>query len=149
MTEKESESTELTAKEAQALAAKQEVFDDLVPDQKLMGVFESTLDQLKEDREEISETLADFLNMVMNDGDSTAASKEAVVNLLKMKTDTADKIIKIADLMTRIKLKERNTFPKYLAPQVTNQYNFGGQKSEEEQRQALLAEIDTAKGKKK
>jgi hypothetical protein len=66
-----------------------------------------------------------------------------------MKTDTADKIIKIADLMTRIKLKERNTFPKYLAPQVTNQYNFGEQKSEEERRQALLAEIDTAKGKRK
>ena len=45
--------------------------------------------------------------MVMNEGDSSSASKEAVVNLVKAKTDIADKKAKIADLMTTLRLKEK------------------------------------------
>jgi hypothetical protein len=58
--------------------------------------------------------------MVMNDGESSSASKEAIVNLLKIKSETNDKMAKVADLMTRIKLKEKDTFPRYLAAQQQN-----------------------------
>jgi len=62
--------------------------------------------------------------------DASSASKEAIVNLLKIKTDTADKMAKIADLMTRIKLKERDTFPRYLAAQQNNKVIIEGSKRE-------------------
>ena len=48
--------------------------------------------------------------MVLNGGDASTSSKEALVNLLKIKSDTADKMAKIADLMTRLKMKERSTY---------------------------------------
>jgi len=122
----------------------------LVTDDKLLGVYDSVLDQIEKDRDEASELLATFIDMVTNDGESSAAAKEAIVNLMKLKADTADKKIKIADLMTRIKLKERNTMPGYLAAQQHNTYNFGPNKSEEDAKQMLMDEIDkhSKKGKK-
>ena len=45
--------------------------------------------------------------MVMNEGDSSSSSKEAVVNLVKIKNDVADKKAKIADLMTSLVVKEK------------------------------------------
>ena len=43
----------------------------------------------------------------MNEGDSTSASKEALVNLAKLKSDIAMGKSKVADLMTSLKLKEK------------------------------------------
>lgn len=95
----------------------QQPTDNLVPDELLMGLYSEVMNNLREDRQEISGLLTNFVDMVINDGDSTSASKEAVVNLLKIKSDTADKMAKILDLMTRIKLRDRNTMPAYLAKQ--------------------------------
>jgi hypothetical protein len=64
--------------------------------------------------------------MVMNDGDASSASKEAIVNLLKSKSDISDKMSKIADLKTRIKLKDKDTFPRYLAAQQNNKVVIEG-----------------------
>lgn len=66
--------------------------------------------------------------MVINDGDASSASKEAIVNLVKIKSDTADKMSKVADLMTRIKLKDKDTFPRYLAAQQNNKVVIEGSK---------------------
>jgi uncharacterized protein Yka (UPF0111/DUF47 family) len=77
--------------------------------------------------------------MVFNGGDSTTSSKEALINLIKVKSDTADKMSKIADLMTRIKLKERDTFPRYLAASQNNTINVG-----DGAKRALLEAIDKA-----
>ena len=44
----------------------------------------------------------------MNEGDSTSASKEALVNLTKLKSDIAIGKSKIADLMTSLKIKEKH-----------------------------------------
>jgi hypothetical protein len=66
--------------------------------------------------------------MVINDGDASSASKEAIVNLMKIKSDTADKMSKVADLMTRIKLKDKDTFPRYLAAQQNNKVVIEGSK---------------------
>jgi hypothetical protein len=68
--------------------------------------------------------------MVMNDGDASSASKEAIVNLLKIKSDISDKKAKIADLETRIKLKEKDTFPRYLAAHQQNNVVIEGSKRE-------------------
>ena len=100
----------------------------IIEDDTLITLYEEILDNSRKDREQTDEILADFINMVMNDGESSSASKEAIVNLIKIKSDTSDKMTKVADLMTRIKLKDRDTFPRYLAQQQNNKIVFDGSK---------------------
>lgn len=87
----------------------------IVEDEKLLGVYDEIMNNARDDRRNIDEVLNNFINMVMNEGDSTSSTKEAIVNLLKIKSDVGDKMAKVADLMTRIKLKSKDTFPRYLA----------------------------------
>jgi hypothetical protein len=91
----------------------------LVDDDQLVGIYDEITNTLRQDREEIDELLNNFSNMVFNEGDASNASKEAVVSLMKLKTDTADKMSKVADLMTRLKMKERDT----MAGWQKSQYN--------------------------
>ncbi len=100
----------------------------IVGDETLITLYEEILANSREDRDQTDEILADFINMVMNDGESSSASKEAIVNLMKIKSDSCDKMTKVADLMTRIKLKDRDTFPRYLAAQQNNKIVFDGSK---------------------
>jgi hypothetical protein len=92
----------------------------IIKDEQLVGLYDEILQSCRSDRSKADELLANFLDMVLNDGDASSASKEAIVNLMKIKSDTADKMSKIADLMTRIKLKDKDTFPRYLAAQQNN-----------------------------
>jgi len=92
----------------------------IVKDEEILGLYDEIINNCRQDREQADNLLLQFLDMVMNDGESSSASKEAIVNLMKNKTDINDKMAKIADLMTRIKLKERDTFPRYLAAQQNN-----------------------------
>lgn len=117
---------------------------EIVSDNDLVNIYDDIVNMIRKDREEVDDVLANFVNMVMNEGDGSTASKEAIVNLLKMKMDSADKLSKVADLKTRIKLKDRNTFPGYLAQH--NTYNLGGEKLD---KRAMLQELNKAKGKKK
>lgn len=94
--------------------------ESLVTDEALLGIYGEILQNLREEREETKEYLDKFGDLVMNDGDATTASKEALVNLIKIKTETTDKMSKIADLMTRVKLKSKDTFPAYLNKQLTD-----------------------------
>lgn len=103
----------------------QEEQNNLISDDMMLGVFGEIMNQIREDRSEIKGLVSNFVDMVINDGDSTTASKEALVNLLKLQTDTSLSMSKIADLMTRIKLKEKDTFPKYLAAHQNNTINVG------------------------
>lgn len=77
-------------------------------DQDLQGIYTEILDDLRSDRREIDILLNNFVEMVMNEGDSSTSSKEAVVNLVKIKNDVADKKAKIADLMTSLVIKEKS-----------------------------------------
>ena len=86
--------------------------------------------------------MSTFLEMVINDGDASSASKEAIVNLIKIKSDTSDKMSKVADLMTRIKLKEKDTFPRYLSAQQNNKVVIEGSKRD------LLKSINKLANKK-
>ena len=102
--------------------------DEIVPDEKacivkdeeILGLYNEIIENCRADRQQADDLLLQFLDMVMNDGESSSASKEAIVNLMKNKTDINDKLAKVADLMTRMKLKERDTFPRYLAAQQNN-----------------------------
>jgi hypothetical protein len=87
----------------------------IVEDGILLGLYDEIIVNCRNDREKVDEIQTKFEDMVVNDGDATSASKEALVNLMKIKTDINDKMAKVADLMTRIKLRENNTFKPYLA----------------------------------
>lgn len=100
----------------------------IVKDESLVGLYDEILNNCREDRSKVDEILATFLEMVINDGDASSASKEAIVNLMKIKSDTADKMSKVADLMTRMKLKDKDTFPRYLAAQQNNKVVIEGSK---------------------
>lgn len=86
----------------------------LISDESLLGVYGEIMDNLRNDREQVSGLVDTFSNMVLNDGDSSTASKEALVNLVKTKMEASDKMAKIADLMTRIKLKQPDTYQPWM-----------------------------------
>lgn len=104
--------------------------EQIVGNEELLGLYEEILDNCRKDRDRVEEVLVNFIEMVINEGDASSASKEAIVNLLKIKSDTADKMSKVADLKTRIKLKERDTYPRYLAAQQNNKVVIEGSKRE-------------------
>lgn len=79
-----------------------------INDADLLNIYSEILGDLRNDRSEIDGLLNNFVEMVMNEGDSSSASKEAVVNLIKVKSDIADKKTKIADLMTTLRLKDKS-----------------------------------------
>jgi hypothetical protein len=104
--------------------------EEIVQNEDLLGLYNEILENCRKDRASVDDVLVNFIEMVMNEGDASSASKEAIVNLLKIKSETADKMAKVADLMTRIKLKERDTFPRYLAAQQNNKVIIEGSKRE-------------------
>ncbi len=112
----------------------------IVSDEALLGIYNEIVVNLREDRVEINGLLANFVEMVINEGDSTTSSKEALVNLVKIKSDSSDKMAKIAELMTRVKLKD--SFPKYL--RQDNTINIGDNQTKRE----LLKQIERHQKKK-
>jgi hypothetical protein len=98
--------------------------ESFVTDVMLDNLFTELLNQGRQDRVEISDLLNNVVEMVINSGDGSSASKEAMVNLVKAKSDVTDKMVKVADLMTRIKLRDRDTFRPYLNAKQENNYNF-------------------------
>ena len=90
----------------------------LVEDEYLLDLYKEILEDIRVDRIEVDGLLANFTDMVFNGGDVSGSSKEAVVNLAKIKTDILDKKTKIADLLTSLKIKEKNS-----SKSSTNQTN--------------------------
>jgi hypothetical protein len=100
--------------------------ENLVSDEALLGIYGEILTNLRDDRNQMDTLLNEFAEMVINGGDASTASKEALVNLVRAKVEASDKMSKVAELMTRVKLKERDTFPRYLAANQKNTINIGG-----------------------
>ena len=121
---------------------------DLIGDEELLGVYAEIMTKLRDDRKEVANLVDVFADMVINEGDSSTSSKEALVNLVKQKTDTVDKMGKIAELMTRIKLKQPyGEYKPYLnkgggGPDTINIYDQGGFN-----KKSLIDAIDKAKKK--
>ncbi len=117
----------------------------IISDSKLVGLYDEVLDNLRQDRITADGILGDFLEMVMNGGDGSSASKEAIVNLIKTKMEVAGKMRDVAELMTRIKLKDRDTFPRYLAAQQNNKITIETSKTKRDLIKTLNKEIKKAK----
>ncbi len=92
----------------------------LVGDQELKDAYQGALDIMKEDREQIKDLTEKIADMVINGGDASSSAKEVLGSLLKTQTDIVDKMIKIADLKTRLKMKEQNTMPAWMCKQQQN-----------------------------
>lgn len=120
----------------------------LISDDQYLDVINGILKDIKEDRKQVGDYIDNFAEMVMNDGDATTSSKEALVNLVKIKTDLQDKMLKAADLMTRLKLK--NTYA-YSGPHLNamQQNNFNIGTETEINKKELIKAINQAKKKKK
>ena len=91
-----------------------------VSDEKILSYYEEVIENLREDRKEAQLMYENFAEMVIDNGDASPASKEALVNCLRVKTEANDRMIKILDLWTRIKMKDKDTFPKFMAVQQNN-----------------------------
>lgn len=81
---------------------------ELVTDELLMSLYVELLTEIKNDRIEVDNLLQNFTDMVFNGGDVSSSSKESVVNLAKIKSDILDKKTKVADLLTSLKIKQKN-----------------------------------------
>lgn len=119
----------------------------LITDSQYLGVLDEILNNIREDRKQVSDYIDTFADMVLNDGDATTSSKETLVNLVKVKTDLQDKMLKTADLMTRLKLK--NTYA-YSGPHLNamQQNNFNIGSDTDLNRKELIRAINNAKKKK-
>ena len=131
-----------------ALNANVEPKEMLITDEQYLDVINNILSEIKEDRKQVSDYIENFAEMVINEGDATTSSKEALVNLVKIKTDLQDKMLKAADLMTRLKLK--NTYA-YSGPHLNalqqNNFNIGSEADFD--RKELIKAINQAKKQKK
>jgi hypothetical protein len=120
----------------------------LITDEQYLDILSDIVSTIKEDRKQVSDYIDNFADMVMNDGDATTSSKEALINLVKIKTDLQDKMLKAADLMTRLKIK--NTYA-YSGPHLNalqqNNFNIGSDANFD--RKELIKAINQAKKKKK
>lgn len=99
---------------------------ELISDNEMIGLYQEILGFIRDDRKEIDEALSNFVEMVINGGDASTSSKEALVNLMKIKSETTNNMSRVMDLLMRAKLKERDTFPKYLAAHQHNEIKIGG-----------------------
>lgn len=134
--------------ETSPLVAINDLDNKLVTNEKLASTLDKALNNSQDDRQEISGILEKFLDMVLNEGDATSASKEAVVNLVKAKSEVNDQIIKILELMSRIKLKERMIDPAMNRAIHAQQNNIYLNKAEDETN-ILLQEIEKASSRVK
>jgi len=97
---------------------------ELVSDEAILGIYSEILGHIRKNKDQTQELLDNFAEMVFNEGDASNSSKEALVSLVKARSDESDKMIKIADLMTRIKLKERNTMTDWQKSKHNNTINI-------------------------
>lgn len=120
----------------------------LIPDEQYLGYLDEIMTNIREDRKQVTEFIDTFANMVINDGDATTSSKEALVNLVKTKVDIQDKMLKAADLMTRLKMKNSYAFSgPHLNALQQNNINIGSENSNFNRKEIIRA-INQAKKKK-
>lgn len=122
--------------------------NQLISDDQYLGVIDEIMSNIREDRKQVGEFIDTFADMVLNDGDATTSTKEALVNLIKTKIDIQDKMLKAADLMTRLKM--RNTYANsgpHLNALQQNNINIGTENTNFNRKEIIRA-INQAKKKK-
>ena len=120
---------------------KANVVGPLFEDDELLSLASETLNNMRGDRKQLDTLISNFVEMVFNEGDSTTASKEALVALMVAKTNMSDKQMKLLEMIAKFKLKEMADAPKTVT--VQENYHFGGS------RRSFLDHIDKRIKKKK
>ena len=115
--------------------------NDIIKSEELVTYYKEIIDDIRDDRQDVDDVLKNFKEMVINEGDSTQASKEALVNLIKIKSDMADKKTRVMDLLLRAFMRDRS-IPGYLTQ--NNQFNIGSKN-----KTGLLAVLDEEKDEQK
>ncbi|MEI8269817.1 MAG: hypothetical protein WCG45_00450, partial [bacterium] len=121
----------------------------LISDERYLKVLDEAIESIKEDRKQVSDYVDTFADLVINEGDASSSTKEAFVNLIKIKTDLQDKLLKAVGEMTKLKLK--NSYA-YSGPHLNalQQNNFNISKEETPQsfnRKELIKAINNKKKK--
>ncbi len=111
----------------------------LVKPEQIVGMCKAIADDLESEKAEITEAYTNFAEMVFNAGDATSASKEALVNLLKLRSDLVDKKSRLAEMMMKVFLKEG---VKSVTAHQHNDFHIGDKK-------ALLQELNNLDKEKK
>lgn len=101
---------------------------ELVKPEQIIGFYNEIMNDIRADRQEIDEVTKHFQDIVINGIDVSTSAKESLVNLMKLKSDTADKKTKVVDLLLRAYLKQNDNFPRYLAAHQENTINIDGNK---------------------
>ncbi len=115
----------------------------LFADDEIVGMCAEAMTNMRNDRKQLDSLIANLVEMVFNEGDSTTSSKEALVSLMTAKTNMSDKMMSIAELMAKFKLKEMGNAPKSVTASQENHYHFGGS------RRSFLEQIERQVQKKK
>lgn len=98
----------------------------LITNDEMVEMYKKIFDHCEEDRKEADELFQSLKDMVVNDGDANHSTKEAMIQSLRIRCESADKETKIMDLLMRYILKDRDTFPRYLAQNQENNIIFKG-----------------------
>lgn len=115
----------------------------LITNDEMVVFYKKILSYCEEDRTEASDAFKTFMDMAINDGDASHSTKECMVQLLKIRTESTDKMTKVMDLLMRYILKERDTFPRYLAANQENNIIFKG-----DSKRSFLEKIEKQKARK-
>ncbi len=75
--------------------------NEIVQADQIVSLCQDVLSDIATEKDEISQTFNNFSEMVFNAGDATSASKEALVNLLKIRSDLVDKKTRVMEMMLR------------------------------------------------
>jgi hypothetical protein len=97
---------------------------EIVKDEQMVSIWMEIMNMARDDRKQVDDLLENFINIVLNEGDASTSSKEALVALMKIKTDIPNNMTRMFDLLARIKMKDKS-IPEVVAKQV-NKFNIGG-----------------------
>lgn len=107
-------------------AIKPEGQKEIVSHEQMTELYSEILTLMRDERGQINEMIDNFANMVFNEGDASSASKEALVSLVKNKTDVTKNMTHVMDLLMRALLKDRDTFKPYLNATQHNEIKVTG-----------------------
>jgi hypothetical protein len=98
----------------------------LVTNDEMAEMYKKIFAYSEKDREDAGELFNTLKDMAINDGDASHSTKEAMIQALRIRCESADKMTKVMDLLMRYILKDRDTFPRYLAANQENNIIFKG-----------------------
>lgn len=98
----------------------------VVTNDDMIDMYKKIFSFIEEDRKESGDLFDTLKDMAINDGDASHSTKEAMIQALRIRVESSDKATKVMDLLMRYILKDKDTFPRYLAANQENNIIFKG-----------------------